>query len=86
MTVSYENNPVANNLMQDVAAYRPVLLKVRDDLRAAYWKHHAAIAEASFSVNGDQTVALRKLGQLAEALGRAEAAYTAVAHVGCWLD
>lgn len=84
--VTYQNNPVANAMMQDTAKHRVTLSKMRDDLRASYWQHHAAVAEAEFPIGMEQTIALRKLGQLAEALGKVEAAYAAVTHVGCWLD
>lgn len=84
--VTYSNNPAANAIIEDTSEARSVLRTMRDDARELYWKHHKALAAHPFKDFSDQTVALRKLGQLADALGQIEAAYSAINRIGCWLD
>lgn len=86
MPVTYENNEPANAIIDAVGPAREALQQHRESLREIYWEHHAAVAKHGFKRSSYQTDALRKLGQVAEALGKVEAAHAALARVQCWND
>lgn len=85
--VTYQNNPFANDLMLNaVGASKQPLYEMVATLRKQYWEAHAALSTTSFDTKKDQTVAMRKLGQLAELIAALEEAHSRAARLGCWLQ
>lgn len=83
--VNYEGNKVANAVASLTRSTAENLVPQIKDLESAYWMLSAQLKETAYSDPNDQLTAMRRLGQLAEAIAALKEAKTVCVHAGCWL-
>ena len=84
--VQYDNVHIANDIADDAALVKDQIRENIDALRRVYFKAHEQLGKASYRSPREQTIDMRRLGQLADLIGKLEDAHSAAARCKCWID
>lgn len=84
--VEYNGNEIANTVANETRALAREIDAKTKLLKAQYFELTDKLMNTTYVEAKEQTVAMRRLGQLAECIGKLEQTKTKLVRAGCWLD
>lgn len=82
----YQGTTAANPIADIGDSLADHLRSEVDSLRKQYFELSEKVSNHAYMPSSDQIIDMRRLGQLAELIGRLEDARAAANHCRCWLD